>query len=1044
QKEQQQAGARLVELREQIEERQKKIDEQRKRADDLQTELEEKTVEVGKLRAALEALERLEEEHRQEHKNAVEASAAAAVENLKAQIVELQGRLQELETKREEAERCYKREREARAEDLKRSEDVRHEIQTLREKKRKLQEEKEEKEEKWRRQRLELEDEVSSLRQQTSSLLRDLERLRTESLTFSRSKNLSKDASGPVDASGGAAEERSQRSEASEETTEASTSSSVLQVRLEEATAMRMTMEAELYACRVDIARKDVELQMLKKQVEEASGQRRHEERRLEEFQQQLKANEVNQLLLAKIPTLELDNERLRKELATSHEIQQRLQRDLHQQQEKLQPLLLQTRQQEAALEEAATQRKGLAAAAEEWKQNYQKIVKRLQDQLQMVTAERNSLSSSLKEAQSRQAELEASLQRQQQLARQQAQQHQQLQEKATRERSQLQQQVAQAKQQGGAAADAQKQLECERRSNSLLRQRVERLESALKHEQQGAGSATALGPQLAEAVGRVARLGTVAAAVAVTALKASQSASVAAQEQQKMRSVLDAAAAQAQKEIAQLQQQRQQHEKALATAQQRLGQMEAARREAEAERDLVCRQSAEQEQLLQAQGEAAAAQQRELENMMAELHAARALAKQLLHEAGAGASADTVSKRPREEEPETETDSRAAVELSNLPAKRVREEKKPQAEEVATREEGTVQQGTAEEVPWHQPGAPDAGREQTEEQREGNKPHVSVGDDSEQTKERTQEEVRPQEEEHMEESGADGREREDGQEADPGTPEQNAVGVECFTHDQEALQEHHPAEGQDFGQMDDDSPSEAIEEKDERSESAAGDADHDHGAVDGGAVPVSTDSLGSSDTQGTSAEQHSPEGEDRDQFFVFNSGEDAGSGLTEGESGSAMYYLSEDQGAEAEENTQQTSDGNGDISVNAEDRQDMSDAPQESVVPMEVSAEHLQLEQHRGPAQEEFEEGGAHGGEEDVHLVSSGETAEPPTAAGQERDEVTVALPGQSSYEEGTGAFAQPKAEQHHEEAVEGQEKGDEKGDSPSAAEEGHLGQSG
>lgn len=76
---------------------------------------------------------------------------------------------------------------------------------------------------------------------------------------------------------------------------------------------MRMTMEAELYACRVEIARKDVELHMLKKQVEEASGQRRQEEKRLEEFQQQLKANEVNQLLLAKIPTLELDNERLRK-----------------------------------------------------------------------------------------------------------------------------------------------------------------------------------------------------------------------------------------------------------------------------------------------------------------------------------------------------------------------------------------------------------------------------------------------------------------------------------------------------------------------------------------------------------------------------------------------------------------------------------------------------------------------------------------------------------------------------------------------------------
>lgn len=52
------------------------------------------TLEVGKLRASLEALEKLEAEHREEHKNAVEASAAAAVENLKAQIVELQGRLQ--------------------------------------------------------------------------------------------------------------------------------------------------------------------------------------------------------------------------------------------------------------------------------------------------------------------------------------------------------------------------------------------------------------------------------------------------------------------------------------------------------------------------------------------------------------------------------------------------------------------------------------------------------------------------------------------------------------------------------------------------------------------------------------------------------------------------------------------------------------------------------------------------------------------------------------------------------------------------------------
>lgn len=67
-------------------------------------------------------------------------------------------------------------------------------------------------------------------------------------------------------------------------------------------------------------------------------------------------------------------------ELASAHEMRQRLQRDLHQQQEKLQPLLLQTRQQEAALEEAAAQRKGLAAAAEEWKQNYQKMIKRLQD----------------------------------------------------------------------------------------------------------------------------------------------------------------------------------------------------------------------------------------------------------------------------------------------------------------------------------------------------------------------------------------------------------------------------------------------------------------------------------------------------------------------------------------------------------------------------------------------------------------------------------------------------------------------------------------
>ncbi|KYF42006.1 hypothetical protein TGARI_254570B, partial [Toxoplasma gondii ARI] len=199
-------------------------------------------------------------------------------------------------------------------------------------------------------------------------------------------------------------------------------------------------------------------------------------------------------------------------------------------------------------------------------------------------------------ESQSRQSELESALLRQQQLSRQQAQQLQQLQEKAGREQAALQQQLSQARQ-SQAGSELSRLLEQERRSNALLRQRVERQDALLKQSQQ---ANKPLSPQVAAAVGRVARVGVVAVATAGQALEATKAATLAAQEQQKMRSVLDAAAAQAQKEIQQLQQQRQQQEKALAAAEARVRQLQAEKRQTEAERDLLLRQTGEQEHLLQ------------------------------------------------------------------------------------------------------------------------------------------------------------------------------------------------------------------------------------------------------------------------------------------------------------------------------------------------------------------------------------------------------------------------------------------------------------
>ncbi|KFH15070.1 hypothetical protein TGMAS_254570C [Toxoplasma gondii MAS] len=223
-------------------------------------------------------------------------------------------------------------------------------------------------------------------------------------------------------------------------------------------------------------------------------------------------------------------------------------------------------------------------------------------------------------ESQSRQSELESALLRQQQLSRQQAQQLQQLQEKAGREQAALQQQLSQARQ-SQAGSELSRLLEQERRSNALLRQRVERQDALLKQSQQ---ANKPLSPQVAAAVGRVARVGVVAVATAGQALEATKAATLAAQEQQKMRSVLDAAAAQAQKEIQQLQQQRQQQEKALAAAEARVRQLQAEKRQTEAERDLLLRQTGEQEHLLQQHALANETQLREVERLAAELQAAR------------------------------------------------------------------------------------------------------------------------------------------------------------------------------------------------------------------------------------------------------------------------------------------------------------------------------------------------------------------------------------------------------------------------------------